>query len=75
MHLPLVVPFAWYREDALDERAVGRLLERQDVYKRQEEGGPLLSFLDPNVKAELAQHMAYDATCRKLLKFVTLEST
>jgi hypothetical protein len=40
-----------------------------------EEGGPLLSFLDPNVKAELAQHMAYDATCRKLLKFVTLEST
>ena len=40
-----------------------------------EEGGPLLSFLDPNVKAELAQHMAYDATCRKLLKFVKLEST
>ena len=40
-----------------------------------EEGGPLLSFLDPNIKAELAQHIAYDATCRKLLKFVTLEST
>src|SRR3981081_4655484 len=40
-----------------------------------EEGGPLLSFLDPNIKAALAQHMAYDATCRKLLKFVTLEST
>jgi len=40
-----------------------------------EEGGPLLSFLDPNIKAELAQHRAYDATCRKLLKFVTLEST
>ena len=40
-----------------------------------EEGGPLLSFLDPNVKAELAQHMAYDATCRKLLKFVKREST
>jgi hypothetical protein len=40
-----------------------------------DEGGPLLSFFDPNVKAELAQHMAYDATCRKLLKFVKLEST
>jgi hypothetical protein len=40
-----------------------------------DEGGPLLSFFDPNVKAELAQHMAYDATCRKLLKFVKLQST
>ena len=40
-----------------------------------DEGGPLLSFFDPNVKAELAQHMAYDATCRKFLKFVTLERT
>jgi hypothetical protein len=40
-----------------------------------EEGGPLLSFLDPDINAELAQHMAYDATCRKLLKFVTIEST
>jgi len=40
-----------------------------------EGGGPLLSFLDPNIKAELAQHMAYDATCRKLLKFVTPQST
>ena len=27
-----------------------------------EEGGPLLSFLDPNVKAELAQHMAVSYT-------------
>ena len=41
----------------------------------EEEGGPLLSYFDPNIKAELAQHMAYDATCRKLLKFVTLQST
>lgn len=40
----------------------------------EDEGGPLLSYLDPNIKAELAQHMAYDATCRKLLKFVTLQS-
>jgi hypothetical protein len=35
-----------------------------------QEGGPLLSFWDPNDKTELAHHMAYDATCRKLLKFV-----
>src|SRR5438094_476404 len=30
MHLPLVVALAWYREDSLDERAVGRLLELQE---------------------------------------------
>ena len=35
-----------------------------------QEGGPLLSFWDPNDKTELAHHMAYDATCRKLLKFL-----
>jgi hypothetical protein len=44
------------------------------IHYVDEEGGPLLSFLDPNIKAELARHMAYDATCRKLLKFLTLES-
>ena len=44
------------------------------IHYVDEEGGPLLSFLDPNIKAELARHMAYDATCRKLLKFWTLES-
>ena len=36
-----------------------------------DEGGPLLSFWSPDIKSELAQHMAYDATCRKLLKFMT----
>ena len=45
------------------------------IHYVDEEGGPLLSYLDPDVKAELARHMAYDATCRKLLKFVTLEGT
>jgi hypothetical protein len=43
------------------------------IHYVDEEGGPLLSYLDPNTKAELAQHMAYDTTCRRLLKFVTLE--
>src|SRR3954466_12029195 len=42
------------------------------IHYVDEEGGPLLSFLHPNIKAELARHMAYDATCRKLLKFMTL---
>jgi hypothetical protein len=45
------------------------------IHYVDEEGGPLLSFLDPNTKAELSRHMAYDATCRKLLKFVTLGGT
>jgi hypothetical protein len=36
-----------------------------------DEGGPLLSYWSPDIKSELAQHMAYDATCRKLLKFMT----
>jgi hypothetical protein len=40
-----------------------------------DEGGPLLSFLDPNIKADLARHMAYDTTCRKFSKFVTRETT
>src|SRR5665647_3621711 len=30
MHLALVVAFAWYREDSLDEGAVGRLLEGRE---------------------------------------------
>jgi hypothetical protein len=35
-----------------------------------DQGGPLLSFFDLNDKTDLAYHMAYDATCRKLLKFL-----
>ena len=35
-----------------------------------DEGGPLLSFWSPDIKSELTQHMAYDSTCRKLLKFL-----
>ena len=40
-----------------------------------DEGGPLLSFWSPNDKTEFAHHMAYDATCRKLLKFMTRKNT
>jgi hypothetical protein len=45
------------------------------IHYVDDEGGPLLSYLSPNIKAELARHMAYDATCRKFLKFVTLEGS
>jgi hypothetical protein len=41
----------------------------------EDEGGPLLSFLDLNDKTDLSRHMAYDATCRKFLKFMTRKST
>jgi hypothetical protein len=40
-----------------------------------DEGGPLLSFFNLNDKADLAYHMAYDATCRKFLKFMTRKNT
>jgi hypothetical protein len=32
--------------------------------------GPLLSFWDPNDNTERGYHMAFDATCRKLYKFI-----
>ena len=35
-----------------------------------DETGPLLSFWDPNDNAERGYHMAFDATCRKLYKFI-----
>jgi hypothetical protein len=35
-----------------------------------EDTGPLLSFWDPNDPTELGYHMAFDATCRKLYKFI-----
>lgn len=40
-----------------------------------EEGGPLLSFWNPNDFTEYRKHLAYDATCRKFLKFMTRENT
>jgi hypothetical protein len=36
-----------------------------------DQGGPLLSFWDPDEKTRLSHQMAYDATCRKLFKFMT----
>jgi len=39
-----------------------------------EEGGPFLSFWNPNDITEYRYLMAYDATCRKFLKFMTREN-
>jgi hypothetical protein len=39
-----------------------------------EEGGPLLSFWNPNDITEYRYLMAYDATCCKFLKFMTREN-
>jgi hypothetical protein len=35
-----------------------------------DESGPLLTFWDPNDNTEVGYHMAFDATCRKLYKFI-----
>lgn len=35
-----------------------------------DETGPLLSFWDPNDDTELGYHEVFDATCRKLYKFI-----
>ncbi len=36
-----------------------------------DESGPLLPFWDPNDSTELGYHKAFDATCRKLYKFIS----
>lgn len=38
-------------------------------------GGPLLSFWDSNEKTRLSHQMVYDATCRKLFKYMTRKNT
>jgi hypothetical protein len=61
--------------DGLDEK--NRTLSPRELILHyvDDEGGPLLSFLDPNDKTDLSRHMAYDATCRKLLKFMARKNT
>ena len=63
------------RLDGLDEE--NRTLSPRDLilHHVDDEGGRLLSFWSPNDQTELAHHMAYDATCRKLLKFLTRKNT
>jgi hypothetical protein len=57
--------------DGLGEKNRTLLPRELILYYVDDEGGPLLSFLDPNDKTDLSRHMAYDATCRKFLKFLT----
>ena len=59
------------RLDSLVEEKNRTLSPRELIlHYVHDEGGPLLSLLDPNDKTDLAYHMAYDATCRKLLKYL-----
>jgi hypothetical protein len=70
-HLGILGSEIIQRLNSLDEE--NRKLSPRELILHyvDEEGGPMLSFWDPNDKTELAHHMAYDATCRKLLKFMT----
>jgi hypothetical protein len=59
------------RLDSLVEERNRALSPRELVlHYVHDEGGPLPYLLDPNDKTDLAYHMAYDATCRKLLKYL-----
>ena len=40
-----------------------------------DQGGPLLSFWEPDEKTRWSHQMAYDATCRKLFKFITRKNS
>jgi hypothetical protein len=74
-HLSILGSEIIRRLDGLDEE--NRTLSPRELILHyvDDEGGLLLSFWSPNDKTELARHMAYDATCRKLLKFVTRKNT
>jgi hypothetical protein len=65
----------------LGAEIVRRLNDGDDAYRKlpgkalilkyvDDETGPLLSFWDPNDNIERGYHMAFDATCRKLYKFI-----
>ena len=49
-----------------------RTLAAQDLLLEyvEEEGGPLVHQWDPNYKTDMASIKSYDATCRKLYKFL-----
>jgi hypothetical protein len=65
----------------LGAEIVSRLNDGDDAHRKlpgnalilkyvDDETGPLLSFWDPNDNTERGYHMAFDATCRKLYKFI-----
>lgn len=68
--------------DLLGNEIIRRLTDGDAGYRKlatnalllkyiDDETGPLLSFWNPNDSTELAHHMAFDATCRKLYKFIS----
>lgn len=68
--------------DLLGNEIIRRLNDGDTTYRKlttnmlilkyiDDETGPLLPFWDPNDRIELAHHMAFDATCRKLYKFIS----
>jgi hypothetical protein len=68
--------------DLLGNEIIRRLNDGDAAYRKlatnvlilkyiDDETGPLLPFWDPNHRIELAHHMAFDATCRKLYKFIS----
>jgi hypothetical protein len=61
-------------DDEFDDKEMGLTAKGLIMHFVDDEGGPLLSFWSPDIKSELAQHMAYDGTCRKLLKFISRQN-
>jgi hypothetical protein len=68
--------------DLLGNEIIRRLNDGDAAYRKlatnvlilkyiDDETGPLLPFWDPNDSTELAHHIAFDATCRKLYKFIS----
>ena len=68
--------------DLLGAEIVRRLNDGDESYRKSsandlllkyidDETGPLLPFWDPNDSTELTYHKAFDATCRKLFKFIS----
>ena len=61
-----IITAVHYDEDQRSLSAQELLLEYVE-----EEGGPLVHQWDPNDKTEMASIKSYDATCRKLYRYLT----
>ncbi len=68
--------------DLLGAEIIRRLNDEDSSYRKlssnalllkyiDDESGPLLPFWDPNDNTELAYHKEFDATCRKLFRFIS----
>ena len=68
MHLTLVVALARYREDALDERAVGRLLERHET--KEGADGRQTQVARPDAGAALRLEIGQERADKRRLQIV-----